>query len=155
VLDRKLEIKGPSLLAGKPSWATFGVLAFVWINTAWLRITHQLFGVEWAPDSLFYSVIVQTGLAILWTVLALVLMVVAHRRTQRALWLTGAGLLGLTVAKLVLVDLTNTGGGARIIAFIAVGVLMLVVGYLAPLPPRAPATDANTRQDPSSEGSVA
>jgi uncharacterized membrane protein len=155
VLDRKLEIKGPSLLAGKPSWATFGVLAFVWINTAWLRITHQLLAVEWAPDSLFYSVIVQTGLAILWTVLALVLMVVAHRRTQRTLWLTGAGLLGLTVAKLVLVDLTNTGGGARIIAFIAVGVLMLVVGYLAPLPPRAPATAANTRQDASSEGSAA
>lgn len=44
----------------------------------------------------------------------------------------------MTVVKLLLIDLNNAGGGARIVAFIAVGVLMLVMGYLAPLPPRAP-----------------
>jgi uncharacterized membrane protein len=44
------------------------------------------------------------------------------------------------VIKLILVDLSNRGGGERIIAFIGVGALMLVVGYFAPLPP-----SANTR----------
>jgi len=34
--------------------------------------------------------------------------------------------------------MNNAGGGERIIAFIVVGLLMLVVGYLAPLPPRNP-----------------
>jgi uncharacterized membrane protein len=51
----------------------------------------------------------------------------------------GAGLLGLVVVKLLLIDLSNAGGAERIIAFIVVGVLMLVVGYFAPLPPKAPA----------------
>ena len=90
----------------------------------------------WSIDLLLDSVVVQTGLAILWTVLALTLMVVAHRRVRRTLWLIGAGLLALTVLKLLLIDLNAAGGGARIIAFMGVGVLMLVVGYLAPLPPK-------------------
>ena len=64
------------------------------------------------------------------------MMVLAHRRVQRPLWLVGAGLLGVVVVKLLLIDLSNAGGAERIIAFIAVGVLMLVVGYFAPLPPK-------------------
>ena len=41
------------------------------------------------------------------------------------------------MVKLLLLDLSNAGGAERIIAFIVVGVLMLVVGYFAPLPPKA------------------
>jgi uncharacterized membrane protein len=91
--------------------------------------------VPWDATPLFNSFLVQTGYAILWTLLALGLMVLAHRRAQRPLWMLGAGLLGLTLAKLFLIDLSNAGGTERIVAFIAVGILMLVVGYLAPLPP--------------------
>jgi uncharacterized membrane protein len=40
------------------------------------------------------------------------------------------------VAKLFFVELSNRGGLERIISFIGVGVLLLVVGYFAPLPPR-------------------
>jgi uncharacterized membrane protein len=40
--------------------------------------------------------------------------------------------------KLFLVDLSNRGGSERIVVFIAVGVLMLVVGYFAPMPPAVP-----------------
>lgn len=116
-------------------WA-LAALAFVAINTVWLRIAHHFFGVEWDSVALFDSFVVQTGYAILWTVLALAAMVLAHRRRQRALWLTGAGLLGLVVVKLLLIDLSNAGGAERIVTFIVVGILMLVVGYFAPLPPK-------------------
>jgi len=34
-------------------------------------------------------------------------------------------------------DLSHVTGVARIVSFIAVGVLMLLVGYFAPVPPRA------------------
>lgn len=112
-------------------------LAFVALNTVWLRIAHHFFGVRWDGPALFDSFVVQTGFAILWTLLALGLMLLAHRRAQRGWWLGGAGLLGLVVVKLLLVDLSNAGGAERIITFIAVGVLMLVVGYFAPLPPKA------------------
>jgi uncharacterized membrane protein len=116
-------------------------LAFIAINTVWLRIAHHFFGVDWDSVALFESFVVQTGYAILWTLLALAVMVLAHRRMQRGLWLAGAGLLGLVVIKLLLIDLSNAGGGERIITFIAVGVLMLVVGYFAPLPPKRKSAD--------------
>lgn len=49
------------------------------------------------------------------------------------------GALGLTIVKLMLIDLNNSASGARIVTFIAVGALMLVLGYVAPLPPKRPA----------------
>jgi uncharacterized membrane protein len=67
--------------------------------------------------------------------MALVLMVAAHRRALRTPWMLGAGLLGLTVLKLFVIDLSNRGGSERIVVFIGVGLLMLVVGWFAPLPP--------------------
>ncbi len=128
-------------VTGREALVATALLAFVMLNTVWLRVAHHFFGVGWGASSLFASFVVQTGYAILWTVLALGLMVVAHRRVQRTLWLTGAALLGLVVVKLLLVDLSNVGGAERIVTFIAVGVLMLVVGYFAPLPPHGdPAT---------------
>ncbi|KQN33529.1 DUF2339 domain-containing protein [Sphingomonas sp. Leaf38] len=132
---------GSAALRDTGMLAALAGLAFVMVNTVWLRFTHQMLGISWSGDALLDSVVVQTGLAILWTSLALALMVLASRRAQRSLWLVGAGLLALTVIKLLLVDLNAAGGGARIITFIVVGVLMLVVGYLAPLPPKATPID--------------
>lgn len=123
-------------VTGRHALVALAVLAFIVINTVWLRVAHHFFGVRWDASALFNSFVVQTGYAILWTLLALSLMVLAHRRVQRPLWLVGAGLLGVVVVKLLLIDLSNAGGVERIIAFIAVGVLMLVVGYFAPLPPK-------------------
>jgi uncharacterized membrane protein len=48
----------------------------------------------------------------------------------------GAALMGVVVVKLFLVDLSNVGTVERIVSFIGVGVLMLVIGYLSPVPPR-------------------
>lgn len=132
---------GSAALRGTATLAALAGLAFVMVNTVWLRFTHQMLGISWSGDALLDSVVVQTGLAILWTSLALALMVLASRRAQRSVWLVGAGLLALTVIKLLLVDLNAAGGGARIITFIVVGMLMLVVGYLAPLPPKATSVD--------------
>jgi uncharacterized membrane protein len=41
------------------------------------------------------------------------------------------------VLKLFLVDLSNVGTLPRIVSFLAVGGLMLVIGYVAPMPPAA------------------
>ena len=63
---------------------------------------------------------------------------------RRQISLTGGaqGMHGVDPFKLLLVDLSNVGGVERIITFIAVGVMMLVVGYFAPLPPKAGAAAA-------------
>ncbi|WP_380781721.1 DUF2339 domain-containing protein [Sphingomonas sp. R86520] len=144
---------GVVLLSGRGARVATAALGFVAANGAWLRTAHHLAGVPWRADVLLGNALVETGIAILWTAIALTVMVIAHRRAWRSLWLAGAGLLGATVVKLLVVDLYATGGGARIIAFIAVGMLMLLVGYLAPLPPKAK-TEPH-RADPSRAGDAA
>jgi uncharacterized membrane protein len=51
-------------------------------------------------------------------------------------WIVGGVLMLIVVAKLFLVDLSSIGTLARITSFLSVGVLLLITGYLAPLPPR-------------------
>ena len=81
------------------------------------------------------SMLVQASLSIFWSLLALCTMVTATRVRLRPLWLAGAGLMAIVVAKLFFVDLSNVGGIERIVSFIGVGLLMLVVGYFSPVPP--------------------
>ena len=117
---------------------------FVLTTAALVRGVHQLTGVSWNWDSLFASVIVQASLSIYWGLLGFIGMTWGARRGQRVLWLTGAGFMALVVLKLFVVDLTQTGTIERIVSFIGVGILLLVVGYFAPAPPRAsdPGRDA-------------
>jgi uncharacterized membrane protein len=42
--------------------------------------------------------------------------------------------------------MSNTGGVARVVAFIGVGVLILIVGFFAPLPP---STKIESQENPS------
>ena len=46
-------------------------------------------------------------------------------------------LLAVVVLKLFVVDLAESGNLLRIVSFLSVGVLVLVIGYFAPLPPAA------------------
>jgi uncharacterized membrane protein len=52
------------------------------------------------------------------------------------------------VAKLFFVELSNRGGLERIVSFIGVGVLLLVVGYFAPLPPKPSARSPSSTDAP-------
>ncbi len=128
---------GAAALRGPGFPIALALLGFVTINMAWLRVAYHFLGVPWDASALLGDVMVETGLSILWTMLALALALMGHRRRMRGVWLAGAGLLGGVVAKLLLVDLSNADGAARIVTFIVVGVLMLVVGYFAPLPPKS------------------
>ena len=61
----------------------------------------------------------------------------SNRRKLRPFWITGAALMAIVVIKLFLIELSNSGGIARIASFIIVGVLLLLVGWFAPVPPKA------------------
>ena len=67
--------------------------------------------------------------------------VIGSRRGQRMLWLAGAVLMGVVLAKLVFVDRQHLGNLLGIGSFIAYGLLCTVVGYLAPAPPRVVAEE--------------
>jgi uncharacterized membrane protein len=108
--------------------------AYAWFNLALLRTVSHYVGVPYRFDDLFNSQFVQAMLSLVWSVTALLLMRQATRKQQRKLWVAGAALLGVVVAKLFLVDLSNVGGVERIVSFLGVGALMVGIGYLAPYP---------------------
>jgi uncharacterized membrane protein len=114
--------------------AMLGGAVFVWLNAVLVRGFHHYGGVPYHVDAWMASLSVQTGLTLLWTATALGLMWLAARRERRRLWIVGAALLAAVVLKLLLVDLSGSGTVARIVSFIGVGALMLVIGYVAPLP---------------------
>jgi len=129
----RLGIDWRRVLPGLP-----GLIAFAWLNVLLLRTLHQYADVPYTPDGVETSTLAQTSLTIFWTTLALVGMAWATRSGRRTLWLCGATLLGVVILKLFLVDLSRTGTILRIVSFLGVGLLMLVIGYLSPIPPRRP-----------------
>jgi uncharacterized membrane protein len=131
-------------LSDTTRFAWLGVGLFGLLNGAALRTAHQWGGIPWQISSLLASKLLQAGLTLAWAATAVVLMFFATRRALRPLWMTGAGLLGLAIGKLFLIDLGTLSGLPRVIAFLGVGTLLLLIGYLSPLPPAA---DAQRRAD--------
>ena len=108
---------------------------FVFVTAATLRGVHHLGGVPWNAD-IGSSMIAQTSLTLVWSVLGVVGWVQGSRRGSRPLWLAGAVLMGIVLAKLLLIDRTHLGSAFGIASFIAYGLLCTVIGYFAPAPPR-------------------
>jgi uncharacterized membrane protein len=127
--------------AGVPQRALFRWLAvtlFVALNGLVLRTAHHWGGVPWRLSSMLASKPLQAALTLAWTLTAVAAMVAASSRRLRILWMLGAALLAVVVAKLFLVDLGSLSGLPRVIAFLGVGVLLLIIGFVSPLPPAAP-----------------
>jgi uncharacterized membrane protein len=110
-------------------------VGFLWLNGVLLRSLHHWAGVPFDFEAMMRSMTVQAAFSIFWSVLALCTMLTATRLRLRALWLAGAVLMAVVVVKLFFVDLSNVGGIQRIVSFIGVGLLMLVIGYVSPVPP--------------------
>jgi len=125
--------------------------AWVWLNLILLRSAAHYLGIAYRIDALADSQFVQAMLSLVWSASALVVMRFAAQRVWRRAWSAGAGLLGVVVAKLFLVDLASHGSMARVVSFVGVGLLMLLIGYLAPFPKRAePPPPAATPSEPLS-----
>lgn len=115
------------------------VTGFIAITSLTLRAVHHWGAVAWTP-ALFGSSLAQTSLTVVWSVLGVVAWVWGSRRGQRVLWIVGAVLMTVVLAKLILVDRQHLGNLLGIASFIAYGLLCTVVGYFAPAPPRQPQT---------------
>ena len=133
---RRSGLARPEFLTPTVAASLAGAVAFIWANSMLLRTIHHWAGVPYRFEPLMRSVVVQASLSVFWSVLALALMVYATRKATRAVWVVGAVLMAVVVAKLVVIDLSRLGGIERIVSFIGVGILMLVIGYFSPVPPR-------------------
>lgn len=113
-----------------------GVAGWLFGTVVLLRALHHWLPIPYELAALWDSLRVQAALSIYWCVVGMGLMLFAARRSWRLPWLGGAGLLGMVVVKLFVVDLANGGTLERILSFVVVGLLMMMVGYFSPLPPR-------------------
>ena len=82
---------------------------------------HHWAQVPYDVDSLAASTTFQSALSIVWGIAGLAAMIVGARGSRRGVWLIGAALMTVVVAKLFLVDLGNTGTLARVVSFLGVG----------------------------------
>ncbi|WP_345971347.1 DUF2339 domain-containing protein [Sulfurimonas sp. HSL1-6] len=112
-----------------------GIAAFLLATLLLGRAVHFYGDVGYTTYALAASLLFQASLSILWSCMGIAAMLVGKVRGERTVWLAGAGVLGVVVLKLFLVDLAGSGTVERIVSFISVGVLLLLVGYFAPIPP--------------------
>jgi uncharacterized membrane protein len=134
-LDRHRLAGSDGLVRNRIAWLG-GVAVFVWLSAMLARTLHHWAGVPFDFAAMARSMLVQTSLSIFWTTLALGAMVFATRRGLRPLWMAGAGLMAVVTVKLFFVDLSQVGGIGRIVSFLAVGLLLLLIGYFSPAPPK-------------------
>jgi hypothetical protein len=119
-----------------PSW--LGPVAA--LGTALLLQAHLL---RWLgpPGTLNLSDIAQMRfpslVSLLWAAMGGVMTVWARRQASRPLWVAGASLLVAAAVKLVLMDFGSLGQLTNILAVIAAGIVFMLVGWLAPMPPAA------------------
>jgi hypothetical protein len=114
---------------------------FVWLSATTLRAVHHVGGIEW-NEALGRSMLGQTSLTVVWSIVGVIAWVSGSKRGNYPLWLGGAILMGVVLAKLVLVDRQHMGNMLGIVSFLAVGALLTVIGYLAPSPPRTTPEEA-------------
>lgn len=132
--------RGGSLAA--PMRTLVLAFGFAALSMATLRAAHHYAAEPWSP-TLFSHALPQAALAIVWTLTGIVGMLAGAARRRRPLWIAGASVLGLVLAKLLLIDLHFLGDLWGIVSLLGVGVLFVAVGFFAPMPPAACADASN------------
>ncbi|MEY0974904.1 DUF2339 domain-containing protein [Providencia rettgeri] len=111
-------------------------LSAYWFNGILIRAIADFAELNWSYDTLYDSRLVQTVLSISWALAALACIIIASIKKNRIWWFMGAGIFACVIAKLFLIDIYGQGGISRAISFIGVALLILIVGYFSPLPPK-------------------
>jgi uncharacterized membrane protein len=118
-----------------PIRAALGVAGLVLLTAMGLRGAHWFGGAPWSINILA-SDVAQATLSVLWSLAGVSAWVLGSRRRSWPLWCAGAVLMGIVLLKLMIVDRQYMGDLAGIVSFLAVGGLLVLVGRLAPTPPR-------------------
>jgi uncharacterized membrane protein len=118
------------------TWAAWAAGALLTLTMSVLRACHQLAGLPWTSGILSER-LAQTSLTLAWCVAGVVAVFLGSRQRNHALWWSGAALEVVVLLKLMAVDRQYIGNVTGIVSFVAVGLLLVIVGRIAPNPPRA------------------
>jgi uncharacterized membrane protein len=111
-------------------------VTFFWLNSIAARAALHYFGETVRWGRMTGAPYFQGLLAMLWGFTALALIYCGKNHAGRVPWFMGAALLTLDIAKLLLIDLRNAATVIRIFAFLLLGGFFLLIGWIAPLPPK-------------------
>lgn len=123
------------------AWLGWSAALFAALTSSVLRACHHWADLPWHPG-LLATPIAQISLSIAWSIAGVVAWIAGSRHGNRAIWTGGAILLSLVLLKLLLIDRQYIGNLTGIASFLAVGMLLVVVGRIAPSPPRNPRPDS-------------
>lgn len=74
--------------------------------------------------------VVKIGYPILWGILSFILLILGIKQSWKELRIIALSLLGLTVLKLFVYDINNVSETGKIVAFILLGVLILIISFV-------------------------
>ena len=132
---RQAQAEGSALFSSQQRAPLLAAAGWALLTAITLRTVHFFTHAAW-DETLLREVVAQASLSVVWSLAGLTAMLLGARRASRAVWIGGAILMAVVLAKLALIDRHHLGDLAGIVSFLAVGVLLLVVGYFAPVPPR-------------------
>ena len=132
---RHAEEEGSAFLDAEIRARALAVAGVILLTAVTLRGTHFLGGVPWSI-ALWDSPLAQAALSISWTLAGIAAMLLGKFRGSRAVWIGGGALMGVVILKLLLIDRQHLHDLSAIIGMLSVGVLLIGVGYFAPVPPR-------------------
>lgn len=149
-----------TLLYAAPCWLKFsqnhnpkplfyGVwtgLVFIWLNSVILNTMHAWLNIPLTWNEIVNSPIIQLSLSTFYAIFSLITMIIATSKKWRYVWFIGFGLIIFTTVKLLLIDLANINTIERIITFIVTGFILLLIGYLSPLPPKSDVSKPSCQQ---------
>jgi len=138
---RQAEREGGAMLSTEFRARALAAAGVVLLTAITLRGAHFLGGVPWS-DAMWTSPLAQAALSITWTLAGIAAMLLGKRRGSRAVWFGGAALMGVVLVKLLLIDRQFLHDLPAIIGVLVVGILLVAVGYFAPVPPRTAVGEA-------------
>ncbi|MEP6485267.1 MAG: DUF2339 domain-containing protein, partial [Rudaea sp.] len=132
---RRAESDGRALVSAELRARGLSIAAFLLLTAITLRSAHFLGGVPW-NDALWTSALAQAALSIVWTVAGIAAMLLGKQRGSRAVWIGGGTLMGVVILKLIAIDRQHLHDLTAIVGVLVVGILLVGVGYFAPVPPK-------------------
>ena len=126
----------------RPLLKLWPYVGFLFVTLATLRGVHHWHGEAWG-FAVLNSGFSQAALTVVWSVIGVGSMLLGSRRVQRPLYIGGITLMIVVLLKLIIVDRHYAGNIPGIVSFFVVGLLLVVVGYFAPSPPKTAVGEAS------------
>jgi uncharacterized membrane protein len=123
------------VLKKRTLFISIDIMMFLFAMALCARSVHFYGGVPYRR--LIYSDVFHLCIFILWAVYGIGHVIAGNKLLLRRLWIAGAVLMVGDIAKFILLDLANAGTAPRVVSFFFSGLLLLFIGWAAPLPPSA------------------